>query len=175
MEENIQNQKELKRLQSKVKNLIKKNSQAPTQRSPEWYIARCIAINASEANSCLTHTEEICRDYITQFNLPDFKLDGKCCSHFDTKEDFIVNKGRSFFGENVFKDSIFTLWGKKYEEIATRLYRQVYNVEVLEFGSLPHPKLNWLRCSPDGITPNGTLLEIKCPFKRKINEMDIFH
>ena len=174
-EENRLKTKEENRLKTKVKNLIKKNAKAPIQRSPEWYIARYIAINASEANACLTHTEEICRDYMTQFNLPNFQLDNKCCSHFDTKEDFIINKGRAFFGENVFKDSIYTLWGKKYEEIATRMYRLVYNIPVLEFGSLPHPRLSWLRCSPDGITPNGTLLEIKCPFKRKITGICPFH
>lgn len=172
----IQMNKNTIRLQNKVNNLLKKNANnLIPQRSPEWYLARNIALNASEIAACLTHTEEVCKDYMTQFNLPNFKLDGKCCSHFDTREDFIVNKGRAFFGENVFIDSIFTLWGKKYEEIATRMYRVVYKTDVLEFGSLVHPRLKWLRCSPDGITPDGTLVEIKCPFKRKINGIVPFH
>ena len=161
-------QKEQLRLKNKVKNLLKKPVVA--QRSPNWYNLRNVALSASEIAACLTFTQDVCEDYLKQFNVPDFKIDGKCCSHFDTKEDFIVNKCRAFFGENVFIDSIFTLWGKKYEEIAARLYRIVYNIKLLEFGSLVHPRLKWLRCSPDSITEDGTLVEIKCPFKRKIKD-----
>ena len=160
--------KEKLRLQNKVKNLLKKPQ--PVQRSKLWHNLRNVALSASEIASCLTFTPEVCEDYIKQCNVPDFKIDGKCCSHFDTKEDFIVNKCRAFFGENVFIDSIFTLWGKKYEEIAARLYRITFDTQVLEFGSLVHPRLKWLRCSPDGITSDGTLVEIKCPFKRKIKD-----
>jgi hypothetical protein len=165
--------KEQLRLRNKVKNLLKKPQ--PIQRSKSWFELRNVALSASEIAACLTFTPEVCEDYLKQFNVPDFKINGKCCSHFDTKEDFIVNKCRAFFGENVFVDSIFTLWGKKYEEIATRLYRINFNTQVLEFGSLVHPRLKWLRCSPDGITRDGTLVEIKCPFKRKINGFVPFH
>ena len=160
--------KALTRLQNKVKNLLKKP--IIVQRSLEWYNIRNVALSASEIAACLTFTPEVCEDYLKQFNVPDFKIDGKCCSHFDTKEDFIINKCRAYFGENVFIDSIFTLWGKKYEEIAARLYRTTFNIKLLEFGSLVHPRLKWLRCSPDGITSDGTLVEIKCPFKRKIKD-----
>jgi putative phage-type endonuclease len=91
-------------------------------------------------------------------------------SHYDNKTDYIINKCRTFYGENLFKDSIYTLHGKKYEEIATRLYRCEYGTEVWEFGLLQHSRLNWLAASPDGITPNGVMLEIKCPYSRKIEE-----
>lgn len=166
--------RELNRLQNKVKNLLKQP--IILQRSLEWYNVRNVALSASEIAACLTFTPEVCEDYLKQFNVTDFKIDGKCCSHFDTKEDFIINKCRAFFGENVFIDSIFTLWGKKYEEIATRLYRTIFNIKLLEFGSLIHPRLKWLRCSPDSITEYGTLVEIKCPFKRKIKDNNVpFH
>lgn len=165
--------KELTRLRNKVKNLLKKPQ--PIQRSKLWHELRNVALSASEIAACLTFTPEVCEDYLKQFNVPNFKIDGKCCSHFDTREDFIVNKCRAFFGENVFIDSIFTLWGKKYEEIATRLYRTTFNINLVEFGSLIHPRLKWLRCSPDSITEDGTLVEIKCPFKRKINGFVPFH
>lgn len=166
--------KELTRLRNKVKNLLKKP--IIVQRSLEWHKIRNVALSASEIAACLTFTPEVCEDYMKQFNVPNFKIDGKCCSHFDTKEDFIINKCRAFFGENVFTDSVFTLWGKKYEEIAARLYRTTFNIKLLEFGSLVHPRLKWLRCSPDSITENGTLVEIKCPFKRKIKDGEVpFH
>jgi len=163
-------------LQNRVKYLLDQHKTNPIlQRSPEWFELRNIAISASEIASCLTNTEEICRPYINEFNIENFKIDNKCCSHFDTKEDFIINKCKTFNGINVFKDSVFTLWGKKYEEIATRFYRQYCNTAILEFGSIEHPTLNWLRASPDGITPDGKMLEIKCPYSRKINGIVPFH
>jgi putative phage-type endonuclease len=166
--------KNLKKLQNRVKALVKKNASLPPQRSIGWFKARNIAISASEVAACLTNTEEICRPYIEEFNIM-LKIDGKCCSHFDNKEEYIIKKCRSYFGENVFKDSIYTLWGKKYEEIATRFYRILKNTDILEFGSLPHSKFDWIRASPDGITPDGVMLEIKCPFSRKINGTVPFH
>ena len=42
------------------------------------------------------------------------------------------------------------------------------DVDIIDFGLLNHQKLHWLAASPDGITPDGVMLEIKCPFIRKI-------
>lgn len=162
-------------VKNRLNSLYKRNLEAPAQRSAEWFSARNTAINASEIAACLKKTEEICQDYIQQFNIENFKIDNKCCSHFDTKEDFIINKCRAFFGEQVFVDTIFTLHGKKYEDIATRLYRKLFNKKILQYGSLQHSRLKWLRASPDGITSDGIMLEIKCPFKRKINNIVPFH
>ena len=158
---------DLNRLRKHVKNLRAKPQ--PIQKSEDWYNLRNTRITASEIACCLTNTEEICKAYMEEFNITDLKFDNKCLSHFDTREEYIIKKCKSFFGENVFKDSVFTLFGKKYEEIATRLYRRKFNTEVIEFGLLPHPRLKWLGASPDGITPDGVMLEIKCPYSRKIN------
>jgi hypothetical protein len=159
----------LKRLQRRVKLLQKKPQ--PPQRSEEWYKARNTRITASEAACCLTLSEDLCKIYVDDFNVQNFKYKpDHCMSHYDNKIDYIINKCRTFYGENLFRDSIYTLHGKKYEEIATRLYRRKYNTDVFEFGLLPHSRLNWLAASPDGITPNGIMLEIKCPYSRKIEE-----
>jgi hypothetical protein len=48
-------------------------------------------------------------------------------------EKYIMNKCRTYYGENLFQDNIYTLHGKKYEEISCRLYRNVYNTNVIEF------------------------------------------
>jgi len=157
----------LKRMRKKVQTLRAKIQ--PAQRSVDWYNLRNTRITASEIASCLTNTREICQAYAEEFGINDLKYDNKCLSHFDTREDYIIKKCKSFFGENVFRDSVFTLFGKKYEAIATRLYRRKYNTDVIEFGLLPHPRLKWLGASPDGITPDGVMLEIKCPYSRKIN------
>ena len=42
------------------------------------------------------------------------------------------------------------------------------NVELFEFGSIPHPELHMVSASPDGITPKGVMIEIKVPIKRHI-------
>ena len=161
--------RDLKWYQNRVKVLRAKPQ--PAQRSPEWYAARNTRITASEAACCLNLSEEICKQYVEDFNIKNFKYKpDHCLSHYDNREDYIINKCRTFYGENLFKDSIYTLHGKKYEEIATRLYRKQFNTEVWEFGLLPHSRLNWLAASPDGITPNGVMLEIKCPYSRKIEE-----
>lgn len=163
----------IKKLRNKVKALRKLPQ--PVQRSPEWFTARNTRVTASEVASCLLNIEPVCKPYVEDFNIQGFKYDGKSCSHYDTRDEYIIKKCKAFFGENVFKDSVFTLWGKKYEEIATRLYRQYYKTEVIEFGLLPHPRLKWLGASPDGITPDGIMLEIKCPYKRKINGIVPMH
>lgn len=159
----------LKRLQKRVK-LLRKKPQPP-QRSEEWFKARNTRITASEVACCLTLSEELCKIYVDDFNVQNFKYKPEhCMSHYDNKIDYIINKCRTYYGENLFRDSIYTLHGKKYEEIATRLYRRQYHTDVIEFGLLPHSRLNWLAASPDGITPNGVMLEIKCPYSRKIEE-----
>jgi len=159
----------IRRLQRRVK--VLRSKVQPAQRSAEWFKSRNTRITASEIACCLTLSRELCDIYVKDFNVQNFRYKPEqCMSHYDNKTDYIINKCRTFYGENLFKDSIYTLHGKKYEEIATRLYRCEYGTEVWEFGLLQHSRLNWLAASPDGITPNGVMLEIKCPYSRKIEE-----
>jgi hypothetical protein len=46
---------------------------------------------------------------------------------------------------------------------------------VLEFGLITHPEYPWLGASPDGITEDGVMIEIKCPFRRKITGIPPFY
>ena len=161
--------RDLKWYRNRVKVLLAKEQ--PVQRSPEWFRARNTRITASEAASCLYKSKSTCESYVNQFNIQNFKYkDTEQLNHYETREDYIIKKCAAFNGENVFKDSIYTLWGKKYEEVANRLYCQLNNTNVIEFGLVSHPRLKWLAASPDGITPDGIMLEIKCPKSRKIDE-----
>jgi len=173
MDDSIETEKSYqKRLRDRVKRLQKKPQ--PEQRTPEWYQARHTRITASEAASCLFKSKTTCEPYVQEFNIQNFKYkDTEPLNHYETREDYIIKKCAAFYGENVFKDSIYTLWGKKYEEVANRLYCQLYNTTVHEFGLIAHPRLRWLAASPDGITPDGIMLEIKCPKSRKINEKEV--
>ena len=151
----------------RVKNLLAMPQ--PQQRTEEWYKARHTRITASEAASCLYRSEKTCKPYVDAYKISNFKYKNDPLNPYETKEDYIIKKCSSFYGEYEYKDNQYTIWGKKYEDIATRLYKKLNNVTVYEFGLLAHNKLKWLAASPDGITENGVMLEIKCPKSRKID------
>ena len=163
------------RLRNRVKTLLKKPQ--PVQRSEEWFKNRNTLITASEAASCLTLSKNVCERYAKLYKLDNFKYnDTKCANVYEKQEDYIIKKCKAFFGEKVFHDSVYTLWGKKYEQIAVNLYKKLKKTDVYDFGLLKHPYLKWLGASPDGITPDGVMLEIKCPYSRKIkNTQPPFH
>lgn len=60
-------------------------------------------------------------------------------------------------------------WGIKYEPVAARLYEHLFKVRVNEFGLLIHPNHKFIGASPDGINDFGIMLEIKCPYRRRID------
>jgi putative phage-type endonuclease len=68
-----------------------------------------------------------------------------------------------------FMGNKYTRHGQKYEEIAQQIYESRYNKKVLEFGLVQHPSITCLGASPDGISTDGIMLEIKCPSGRKID------
>jgi putative phage-type endonuclease len=157
-----------KKFRKKVKALMKKPQ--PEQRTEAWFKQRQTRITASEAASCLYRTKEVCEAYVRAFNIENFKYkDNEPLNPYETKEEYIIKKCAAFFGESVFRDTVFTLWGKKYEEVANRLYCHLTKKKVHEFGLISHSRLKWLAASPDGITEDGIMLEIKCPKSRKID------
>lgn len=174
-ENNMKIKSNLTRLRNRVKTLLKKPQ--PVQRSVEWFRNRNTLITASEVASCLTLSKRVCERYVQLYNLENFKYnDNKCANTYEKQEDYIIKKCKAFNGEKVFHDSVYTLWGKKYEQIAVNLYKKIKNTDVYDFGLLRHPYLKWLGASPDGITPDGVMLEIKCPYSRKIkNSEPPFH
>lgn len=153
---------------AQVKLLLKKPQ--PVQRSEEWFKQRQTRVTASEAASCLNKSEAICGPYVRAFGLTGFKFkESDCLNPYESTSDYIIKKVSAFYGENTFKDTAFTLWGKKYEEVANRLYGKITGKKVHEFGLISHSRLKWLAASPDGITEDGVMLEIKCPKSRKID------
>ena len=146
------------------------------QKSPEWFKQRQTKITASEAASCLFKTNEDCSGYIAN-HVCNFKMNGKQLNSFNSREEYIVTKCLEFYEGSQYKDNHSTLHGKRFEDVAVKLYSNLKNTKVIEFGLLSHPTLDWLAASPDGITPNGIMLEIKCPNVRKIkpNEFPIYY
>lgn len=139
------------------------------QLTPEWYSARQYIITASSAAVLLNKSKEVCSSYVKSFCLEKiFEYnDNKSCNPYSNKLSYI--KEKSGICPTSFTGNFATLWGQKYEEIASNIYSIMTNSEILEFGLIVHPELNWLGASPDGITTTGTMLEIKCPPRRKIS------
>lgn len=121
------------------------------QRTPEWYEARKGRITTSSWSNAMG---EYC-DYLCDFNPKD--AENKYIQYIIDKID-----GATFTG------NIATRWGTKYEEIANMIYEFDNKVKVIEFGLICHEKYSFLASSPDGITSDGVMLEIKCPYRRKI-------
>lgn len=148
----------------KVRALIELNHTLPEQRSPGWYEQRKTRMTASPVASILR---------LTQFEI-DLRDNGDVDMEFDRKPGHVMPAFDTYnalmrkkcgVGE-VFKGNATTEWGVTYEPVITALYEVINGTQVHEFGMIPHPTLDWLGASPDGITSQGRMLEIKCPPRR---------
>lgn len=111
------------------------------QRSPAWYEARSRVVTASSLAQAL--------------GLGKYK----------SQKDFIIEK----CGYKVvpFMTAPPLIWGTKYEPVAAAVYVRRNDATLYDFGLLNHPNVSFFGASPDGITDIGTMLEIKCPYRRK--------
>lgn len=98
-------------------------------------------------------------------------LDTKGCNPYMNIKEFYLKK----CGHVPFKGNIATRHGQKYEDVASNIYSLLFNKKILEFGLLKHNDLHWLGASPDGITEDGIMLEIKCPYRRNITGIAPFY
>lgn len=115
------------------------------QRTPAWYTAREGLITASDFAQAMG--------------------EGK----FGSQRDFFVKKVAPA-RLPAFPSSLPPLkWGVMFEPVATELYRaRNGGIRVHEFGLITHPRLPHLGASPDGITDAGVMVEVKCPYARRI-------
>lgn len=118
-----------------------KNMPQPEQRSQDWYDFRDERITASDFATALGE-----HPHGDQLKLILRK----------------VTNDRTFFTNNAI------LWGVKYEDAAIQVYEHRNKVNIVEYGCISHPVYTWLGASPDGITDDGIMLEIKCPSSRQI-------
>ena len=123
--------------------IIKKLDAAPQleQRSPEWFAMRETMITASDMATAIEENP-----YQGPFDL----IKKKC--HIT---GYHPNK--------------FTEWGVKYEPVADLVYKYKFKTPIKEYGLLKHDTISMIGASPDGITADGIMVEIKCPFCRKIS------
>lgn len=124
------------------------------QRSLEWYEARKNMITASDMAEALNKGK-----FGTQKNLIIKKV-----TNLVNVSDLNKNNNK--------KEYIAPLqWGIKYEDVACNIYKLKNYVDINEFGLLKHHNkdITYFGASPDGISELGIMLEIKCPYKRKID------
>lgn len=114
------------------------------QRTPEWYATRQTLITASDFAQALG--------------------DGK----FGTRDQLL--KKKCGYEEEKFNASSPPLkWGTMFEPVASVIYEQRNKMKLHEFGLLRHPTIDFFGASPDGVNECGIMVEIKCPFRRKID------
>lgn len=117
------------------------NIQTVEQRTTEWFKLRDEMLTASDVASAIGKNP-----YKSRKSLLKEKIEKK------TK----------------FKGNLITDWGCKYEPEAIKMYEKHYNNVVYETGLYQHAVHTFLGASPDGITYDGKLVEVKAPYKRKI-------
>lgn len=108
------------------------------QRSPEWFALRGNMLTASDVASAIG---------VNFFKHPETLILEKC------------GCGRKFTGNSD------TARGVRLEPIVRDMYDAQMNSKTHEIGLLVHPEHRWLGGSPDGVTEDGVLVEIKCPKK----------
>lgn len=93
----------------------------------------------------------------------EFKIAGAS----DVSQSYVM--GKVFPAPFVTNDAM--TWGCRFEDLACAVYEHEHNTKVREFGLLLHPDASWIGASPDGITDYGVMIEIKCPYSRKLEEI----
>lgn len=110
------------------------------QRSQEWLDLRENMITASDAASAIGE------------------------SRYESEDSFVKKKVlRTKWAGNA-----ATEHGTRLEPFVRDLYDQKFNRKSHEIGLVQHREYPWLGASPDGVTEDGILVEIKCPMSRKI-------
>lgn len=118
-----------------------KGIKQPEQRTEAWYAMREERITASDFATALD-VSPYQRDYTLLWKK--------------------VTRSRKFNTNSAI------LWGVKYEDVAIQVYEHRNKTKVREYGCIEHPNHPWLGASPDGITDDGVMVEIKCPSSRPI-------
>ena len=110
------------------------------QRSPEWLELRENMITASDVASALGE------------------------NRYETPDAFIKKKVL----RTIWAGNAATEHGTKLEPLVRALYDERTGRKTHEIGLVQHRLYPWLGASPDGVTEDGLLVEIKCPLTRKI-------
>ena len=115
------------------------------QLSPEWFSARIGRVTGSSAGAILG------------------------LSPFSSRDEVMRRMVREYHGaESEMKDNPALTYGRNHEGGAIVDFRIETGLDVGEVGFLPYE--DWLGASPDGLTDDGGVLEVKVPFSLRKSE-----
>lgn len=148
----LSNEVTKKQVQDRLKRVIKYQKQLKNllhlpqveQKTEPWYKMRMNMITASDFAQALG--------------------EGK----FGTAKQLIQKKCEPADESSASWNNVIMRWGNMFEDVAVDIYKALTDSEVHHFGLVQHPERSYFGASPDGISDLGIMLEIKCPFKRKI-------
>ena len=69
-----------------------------------------------------------------------------------------------------FTGNVATDWGTKQEPVALEEYSYKLGNPLTEVGFVPHPYIPWIGGSPDGMIGDNGMIEMKCPFSKRLQE-----
>lgn len=85
------------------------------------------------------------------------------CSPYMTRADVMRTMVRDALGaEPEFKGNVATDWGEYNEDDARQQLEMILGGKIDKCGFFPYE--DWLGASPDGMTADGDIVEIKCPY-----------
>lgn len=143
------------------------------QRTPEWYRARHEVITASDIAQALGKGKFGTKRQFVEKKLVDPVAAGPPSSTsptpIPTSNNISATTAASPPTPSVFDTLPPLKWGSMFEDVAASIYCARMDTRLNEFGLILHsdPSVR-LGASPDGITDNGVMVEIKCPYKRRI-------
>jgi putative phage-type endonuclease len=150
----------------KVLALMEVSKQQPAQRDPLWLLKRNGFITASEAASTLALTQhEIDLRDQGIIDLPPEKKVGQVIPAYNTYAELMRKKCAPASSEGS-PGSVEMEWGVAYEHIVTELHQAFSGTDIHAFNLIPHPTIPFLAASPDGVSSDGRMVEIKCPYSR---------
>lgn len=125
-----------------VVDLLNRDNEA--QRTDEWLRKRKAMLTASDVATALG---------LNPYKSKMVLMKEKCCKE-----------------ERKNEDTIATSHGNQYEDEAIEIYEKEFNKKALRFGLFVSLEHKWLGGSPDGVTTDGILVEVKCPISRPIKD-----
>lgn len=157
-----------KSTQEKLEYWYDVTSRLPAQRTPPWYAYRENKLTASSLHMCLSWTDfedELFNNGVFQIKKKTKpKIGGiivRNPRHFLKERVMTISDGKYFTGKAA-------KHGNTFEDAVNVVYETRYDTKVHEFGCLPHPTIEFLAASPDGIDELGYMIEIKVPYSRTI-------
>jgi putative phage-type endonuclease len=139
---------------------------SPGQLSFEWYRKRVSMITASDVGKILgdpkeTNTNSKRKEYVTAEKVFERKreLRAEYASASSSSASVVEKKVAPAINH-----------GNSFESVALEHYAKICGERLIKFGMKTHDELVFLGASPDSLTESGKIVEVKCPFTRKIQK-----